>query len=617
MRAAKMLAAASILVLTSLSTTQGQPARPEEKLQIELASGVSYGEPVLLRAKVINPGPRTGIPRLPRVTGLRITGPGRPSHSNYTQIVDGQITSQKSVTYTFAIDPDPGRTGTFVIGPAVAKRAGGADLVSDRVRLAVQKEPPLGIKIRCEVVPASGTTGAPFRVIYTVYYPKRRARGGTPSLRALSLPILEHGDFKWTSVPSIPNVRHDTMRVGDQKLIYQNSFAVLDNRAGYETLVFAFDVIPRKAGDYELGKASATMKLPTGKKVLGRDVFGRRVQVPELLSRSGTSDSVVYHVRDLPRQGKPAGFTGAVGRYTITVSTPDTRVRAFDPIQLEITVKGTGLLEDLSAPDWTQIASLTKNFRVNRDVDAGEIVEDTKIFRQVIRARRDDVTEIPALPFPHYDPWARKYKNALSKPIPIEVSAVRTIGSESAIGPNRPGAKDTSASTSSTNFIVEESGIPPNFTEVGASLPSLVSHRRLLEAPFLLCLAAPPLAFVGLLLVRRSRRRDPALLAKGRALSTARAALARAGGDSEAVSTEAVSTAYQDFFRDRFAMPPGEITPEQLRAVLSKNDAETGLVDRAVDCLEILLAGRFGAAAKSGDELARTAVKVIAEIDRC
>jgi len=606
----------SLMSLLVASPATAQPTAKGPRVLIELTSSISYGEPVQLHVQVVDPTRNTGPPTLPPVEGLRLAGPGRPSVSQSTTLVDGRVTSQRRHTYRFSVKPEPGRTGVFTVGPVRVERSGAEPLVSNTLRLAVHRKPPLGILVDCEVTPSGGPVGAPFRVVYTISFPHEgptgRRNGGEHGLRNLHLPVLEYGDLKSTSIASLPGVSDSTIRLGDNELIVQRGFNVTESGHAYATLVFAFDVVPRKTTTYELGKATAKVELTTGNEVRRRDIFGRVVRVPEKRAFSGRSESVVYRVHDLPRQGQPPGFTGAVGRYTISVETTDTKVRAFDPIQLEITVTGSGILEDLSAPDWTQIASLTKDFRVNRDVDAGEIFEGTKIFRQVVRALRDDVTRIPALPFPYYDPWERKYRNALSKPIPIEVSAAHTVGAESAIGPSRPASPRSSESTSPTTFVVEESGVPPNFQHTGAPVPSLVVHRRLLDAPFLIGLGAPPLAFAALLLLRRFRRKDPVLRARGRALSTARAALTSASGDPEAVSA-----AYQGFFRDRFAMPPGEITPEQLQAVLSQRGADTELTKRAVDCLEVLLAGRFGAASRPGGELARSAVEILTEVERC
>jgi hypothetical protein len=106
-------------------------------------------------------------------------------------------------------------------------------------------------------------------------------------------------------------------------------------------------------------------------------------------------------------------------------------------------------------------------------------------------------------------------------------------------------------------------------------------------------------------------RRDPRERARARALARARAELAAAGA-----SFDALSEAYQGYFRDRLGLPAGEITPRDLEARLEALGVPEDVRRRAVETLESLLSGRFGGAAGSAEELRARAVETLLAIER-
>ena len=62
------------------------------------------------------------------------------------------------------------------------------------------------------------------------------------------------------------------------------------------------------------------------------------------------SKPLVVHVNALPVAGQPAGFNGAVGKYTVEASVDPNRVDTGDAALLKVTVKGQGNLPLVNAP---------------------------------------------------------------------------------------------------------------------------------------------------------------------------------------------------------------------------------------------------------------------------
>ena len=67
-------------------------------------------------------------------------------------------------------------------------------------------------------------------------------------------------------------------------------------------------------------------------------------------------------VLSVPEQGKPAGFYGLVGRYTISAAAAPTKVNVGDPITLTIKIGGSKYLKPVQWPELEGLEELTGNF---------------------------------------------------------------------------------------------------------------------------------------------------------------------------------------------------------------------------------------------------------------
>ena len=350
----------------------------------------------------------------------------------------------------------------------------------------------------------------------------------------------------------------------------------------------------------------------TGKVKRGRDFFRGVIEVPDPEDFKASTEDYTYTVRDLPEEGRPPGFSGAVGKFQIRVKATPVEVDSFAPVNLEVRVFGDGILEDLKPPVWTEVESLTKDFDVSTDVDSGKMEGREKVFHQVIRPRSGKVTQIPPIPFPYFDPSSGKYQVARSEPIPIKVRAVETAEVDSAISKARAAAQPSSPSRAQASSIVEQRGIGANFEEIGSARASMDPQEEILSAPFLAAVLAPPLILLALHLTLKASKRDPRLRAKDRALKQASRQLSQAG-----LGSDQAAQAYQEYFRERLGLPGGEITPTDLTSELARHRVPLELCAAATRLLERLLASRFGGGGEGAEKLTKEALKTLAEIHPC
>jgi len=167
-----------------------------------------------------------------------------------------------------------------------------------------------------------------------------------------------------------------------------------------------------RSGKVAIG--GATLRLMTVQMVM--EGFMRREYVPLNLN----IPKLEFTARKLPL-GAPAGFTNAIGRFSLNAISTQSEVREGDPVTVEIAVTGTGNLDSLEAPKpvdakgW-KIYETSANPRGNeRRCESGTIV-----FRQFMRPL-DDKGEIPAFKLVYFDPTTERYETAFSKAIPLTI----------------------------------------------------------------------------------------------------------------------------------------------------------------------------------------------------
>src|SRR5690606_9231531 len=106
----------------------------------------------------------------------------------------------------------------------------------------------------------------------------------------------------------------------------------------YDRLRAERRIVPNEAGTFEIGPGIwiCDFAPPRARRAA-------RVAVP--------TGIITLTVKDLPEEGRPAGFSGLIGTYTIRASATPTSVRVGDPIRFELTVEGPGDLRRVPTPE--------------------------------------------------------------------------------------------------------------------------------------------------------------------------------------------------------------------------------------------------------------------------
>lgn len=125
--------------------------------------------------------------------------------------------------------------------------------------------------------------------------------------------------------------------------------------------------------------------------------------------------------------GAPANFADTVGQYTISVRTDATSLAMNEAVDVEITVRGTGNLQQLETPkpededNWKLIPATRKPLL---DASGNTI---GMVFNQLMRPVAE-VGGIPSFSFSYFDPSTQEYRQAATAPIPLAWKETDTAG---------------------------------------------------------------------------------------------------------------------------------------------------------------------------------------------
>ncbi|MCH2206076.1 MAG: hypothetical protein MK132_09440, partial [Lentisphaerales bacterium] len=207
-----------------------------------------------------------------------------------------------------------------------------------------------------------------------------------------------------------------------------------------DMITFKKILIPTVAGEIELKPATFLASFtPPPKQTSNRrnwqpqypshfnNNFFEEVEGKQYDKYFAASAPIKLTVKDLPSAGKPADFNGLVGKCEIAVDAEPAIVEAGAPVSMKIIVSGHEYPSIPELPELGEQLAFNRNFAIPSRQSPGRIEEKKKIFLRTVRPLRTDVSEIPAIRLPYFDPQTETYGIAQTKPISLTVKPAKTV----------------------------------------------------------------------------------------------------------------------------------------------------------------------------------------------
>ena len=362
-----------------------------------------------------------------------IYGPATSSQSSF-QIINGRTSQSSSIIYTFVLMSDA--PGTYTIGSA-SVLVDGKTVKSKPVQVRVLSGAGGGASA------GGGANGG---------YSSNNGGGRQPSATAEQPSAnISAKDLFMTATASRTTVHEQEailltykiytlldLRQLDGKLPTLDGFQIQEiplprtkefdieqyNGRNYRTVVWSqYLLFPQKSGTLTIPSITYEGLVITRNRNLDPiEAFFNGQSGYAEVKRKITTPTLTIHVSPLPN--KPEGFSGAVGKFSVSSSISTQEVDANEAVTLKINVKGSGNMKLIAIPEVnfpkdfeTYDAKVNDKFELTRTGLAG-----TKEFEYLFVPRHAGTYEIPSADFIYFDTDSRSYKTLKTEAYTLKVN---------------------------------------------------------------------------------------------------------------------------------------------------------------------------------------------------
>lgn len=498
-----------------------------QQIQLAAQRGPYYvGEPVVVQVIVDGVDSKYDIDcrfKGEAPDGVTVTGPqvGRQVRS-FTQIINGRMTSHESINYQFGFVVTADRTGEYTIGPFELIVNGKSQEVAGKVFRFGELENDPDMQLDVSIPRSSVYVGqeVPVTIRWSFAGDIEVVRYAFARLQIRS-PLFDQFPFRDFRPRTRTTLSIATAKGGveiDAKVTQEQ----IDSR-DFIVVTGQRIMVPDTPGRFtDIPVTCRTEKVVSWE----RDLFGDPRpgrQQPALAA----GDPIDLIVKPIPQSGRPASFSGAIGRgYSIDVSANRSVVRVGDPISLNVSVRGDGNLERISLPKLSRNEGFSPDrFQVLQDEVTGTVDGNVKQFKVNVQVKDPQVTQVPAVAFSWFDPYEERFGTAMSKPIALQVMDARKVSAADVVS-SVPLAADDPDGRSPGNGESDAENDVSQARSVGANLAITRDPVRLLangdyatrwRTIVAACYALAVTLVLGSILLRQHAARDQdAILRKKR-----------------------------------------------------------------------------------------------------
>ena len=542
--------------------------------------------------------------RAPEFTDFDVLSGPYTSTSSSTSFVNGRRTSSFEQTYTYMLMAQ--RTGSFTIGPATVK-VDGEQVQSNGVRIEVlpadqqpqqQAQSNPNTQSSQSTQSSQGNQSSENLFVRTIAS-KTRVHEQEALMISYKLYFANVDVTQLTNNTKLPEFTGFLKQDLEQGEI-QTELEHYNGR-NYQTAVLYRTILyPQHSGDIKIEPANfeAVLRVQTQQRArsIFDDFFGSYTNVTKML----TAPSVTIHVAALPG-GKPAGFSGGVGKFTMTPSISQTELQANEAVTIKIDITGAGNMKLLKTPaiDWPEgfepyDPKVTNNFRTTT---AG--VSGTKSIEYLAIPRSAGEYTIPAVRFSYFDIDEKAYKTLSTPEYTIRVK--RGNGANGGNGEN--GEAQVISYTQKED--IKQLGTDIRYID---TKPLQIKNEKLIiiNYDFLwLWYVVPFVLALIILIVLRKQIKEAADITRVRykrankvAQKRLKAAAAALKANNKDAFYAAIEQAAWTYLSDRLSIPTADLNKENIASILRQK----GVSDtRISEVMNVLSTAEFARYAPSTD----------------
>ena len=548
--------------------------------------------------------------RAPSIKGFDVLmGPSRSQQSN-TQIVNGNVTSTSSITFTYILMAN--NAGEYTI-PGASIVADGDQMVSNSVRIKVlpQDQGDSNSSSSSSTHSSSGTGVSNQDLFIT-------ASASKTNVYEQEAFVLTYKIYTRES-----NLQLNNAKLPDFKGFHSQEIEMTTNarwtpehyqgRNYYTTVYRQFVLFPQQSGKLYIDPAQFQMTV--GKPVQSDDpfdaFFNGGSNVIEI-KKSISTPKIAINVNPLPA-GKPADFSGGVGEFNISSSINNKELKTNDAITIKLVISGTGNLKLISNPE----IKLPDDFEVyDPKVDnqvrlTREGLTGNKVIEYLAIPRHAGTYKIPGVSFSYFDIRSKSYKTLKKEEYVINVE--KGAGNADQVIANFTNKEDLKVLGEDIRYIKQnEVTLQPKGSFFYGSMT------------YWLFYIIPALAFIIFFIIYRKQAAENANVAKMRTKKANKVATKRMKLAGKLLSENKKDAFYDEvlkalwgYISDKLNIPVSRLSKDNIEEKLRNHGVNEELIKEFLNALNDCEFARFapGDENQAMDKVYSSSIEVISKME--
>ena len=549
--------------------------------------------------------------RAPNIKGLEVLmGPSRSTQSS-TQIINGNVTSTKSTTFTYILMAE--KEGTYSI-PGATIVADGNNYTSNSVSV--------------KVLPPDQSTGTASNNGRTS---RNQANNGKISEKELFITATAsktsvyeqeailltykiytqvnltqlHGDM-----PDLKGFHTQEVELSSQKQWSLEHY----NGRNYNTTVYSqYVLFPQQSGKLEI--PSITFEGTVSQLVASDDPFdaffnGGSNYVN--IKKNIVAPKLTIDVKQLPA-GKPANFSGGVGEFTISSSINTQELKTNDAVTIKLVISGTGNMKLINTPEVgfpqdfeIYDPKVDNNFNLTREGLSG-----SKVIEYLAIPRHAGNYTIPAIEFVYFDLKSKTYKTLKTDPYTLNVA--KGEGNASQVVSNFTSKEDLKVLGKDIRYI-----------KTGDTNLSPKGNYFFGSTAYYMWYLIPLALFIAFMIVYRKQAIENANVAKVRTKKANKVATKRMKNAGKLLAEKNTSAFYDEvlkalwgYISDKMNMPVSQLSKDNIEEELIHHNVSEELIKDFIGTLNECEFPRYapGNQNEAMDKVYSSAIDVISKME--
>ena len=547
--------------------------------------------------------------RAPSIKGFDVLmGPSRSQQSS-TQIVNGNVTSTSSITFTYILMANT--AGEYTIGGASIV-ADGNQMVSNSVKIKVlpQDQNSNGGQGGSSTH-SSGTSVSDQDLFIT-------ATASKTNVFEQEAFVLTYKIYTRES-----NLQLNNAKLPDFKGFHSQEIEMTTNarwtpehyrgRNYYTTVYRQFVLFPQQSGKLYIDPAQFQMTI--GKPVQSDDpfdaFFNGGSNVIEI-KKSIATPKIAINVSPLPA-GKPADFSGGVGEFTVSSSINSKELKTNDAITIKLVISGTGNLKLISNPE----IKFPEDFEVyDPKVDnqvrlTQEGLTGNRVIEYLAIPRHAGTYKIPGVSFSYFDIRSKSYKTLKTEEYVVNIE--KGAGNADQVIANFTNKEDLKVLGKDIRYIKQNE---VTFQPKGSFFYGSMSYW--------LFYIIPALAFIIFFIIYRKQAAENANVAKVRTKKANKVATKRMKLAGKLLSENKKDAFYDEvlkalwgYISDKLNIPVSRLSKDNIEEKLRNHGVSEELIKDFLNALNDCEFARFapGDENQAMDKVYSSSIEVISKME--